>query len=245
MESEITYEYKDFLENGMKFTAYRESSLGESLVHKHDFLELCYIISGNATHYVDGAPYQLTKGDLLVIDTDQTHYYRSEGGVLYANMILLPDFISENLHSSHTALDVFAYFLYNSEFRSGDGSVRPPLVSFRGNDLISADGIVNSMCDEILSKGSNYVEVVSSYLNILFYLIIRNIEKTNRDNVMHDIRNNRLYRGQLRQPDNPERRSRKILLFPVIFQPGFQEVFRHSLLVIRPERAHPEDNPAA
>ena len=86
MESEITYEYKDFLENGMKFTAYRESSLGESLVHKHDFLELCYIISGNATHYVDGTPYQLTKGDLLVIDTDQTHYYRSEGGVLYANM---------------------------------------------------------------------------------------------------------------------------------------------------------------
>ena len=188
MECEYTYKYKDYLEEGMKFTAYRESSLGESLVHKHDFLELCYIISGNATHYVDGTPYQLTKGDLLVIDTDQTHYYRSEGGVLYANMILLPDFISENLHSSHTALDVFAYFLYNSEFRSGDGSVRPPLVSFRGNDLISADGIVNSMCDEILSKGSNYVEVVSSYLNILFYLIIRNIEKTNRDNVMHDIR---------------------------------------------------------
>lgn len=188
MECEYTYKYKDYLDEGMKFTAYRESSLGESLVHKHDFLELCYIISGNATHYVDGIPYQLTKGDLLVIDTDQTHYYRSEGGVLYANMILLPDFISENLHSSHTALDVFAYFLYNSEFRSGDGSVRPPLVSFRGNDLISADGIVNSMCDEILSKGSNYVEVVSSYLNILFYLIIRNIEKTNRDNVMHDIR---------------------------------------------------------
>lgn len=172
----------------MKFTAYRESSLGESIVHKHDFLELCYIISGNATHYVDGTPYQLTKGDLLVIDTDQTHYYKSDGGVLYANMILLPDFISENLHSNHTALDVFAYFLYNSEFRSEDGSVRPPLVSFRGNDLIAADGIVNSMCDEILSKGSNYVEVVSSYLNILFYLIIRNIEKTNRDNVMHDIR---------------------------------------------------------
>ena len=45
MECEYTYKYKDYLEEGMKFTAYRESSLGESLVHKHDFLELCYIIS--------------------------------------------------------------------------------------------------------------------------------------------------------------------------------------------------------
>ncbi len=234
----------------MKFTAYRESSLGESLVHKHDFLELCYIISGNATHYVDGTPYQLTKGDLLVIDTDQTHYYRSEGGVLYANMILLPDFISENLHSSHTALDVFAYFLYNSEFRSGDGSVRPPLVSFRGNDLISADGIVNSMCDEILSKGSNYVEVVSKLLK---HPVLPDNPQHRKNKPRqrharyprHDPRNNRLHRGQLRQPDNPERCSRKILLFPVIFQPCIQKIFRHSLLVIRSERAHPEDNPAA
>lgn len=234
----------------MKFTAYRESSLGESLVHKHDFLELCYIISGNATHYVDGTPYQLTKGDLLVIDTDQTHYYRSEGGVLYANMILLPDFISENLHSSHTALDVFAYFLYNSEFRSGDGSVRPPLVSFRGNDLISADGIVNSMCDEILSKGSNYVEVVSSYLNILFYLIIRNIEKTNRDNVMHDIRDMipgiiDYIEGNCGNQITLNDVAAKYFYSPSYFSRAFKKIFRHSLLVIRSERAHPEDNPAA
>lgn len=188
LNCEYTYKYTEKLEDGMKFTAYRENSFGESIVHKHDFLELCYIISGNATHYVDGIPFELTKGDLLVIDTDQTHYYKSEGGVLYANMILLPDFISDNLHSNHTALDVFAYYLYNSEFRSENGSTKPLLVSFRGNDLISADGIVNSMCDELLSKESNYVEVVSSYLNILFYLIIRNIEKSNNDNVMHDIR---------------------------------------------------------
>lgn len=189
MKSQYTYQYKDYLEQGAKFTAYRESVLGESLIHKHDFLELIYIISGNAVHYIDDKEFHLTKGDLLIVDTCQTHYFRSESGVLYANMILLPDFLSENLHANHTALDVFAYCLYNSEYKAPDGSVNPPLISFRGNDLISADSIVNSICDEILSKGSNYAEVVSSYLNILFYLISRNIEKNNRDNVLCDIRN--------------------------------------------------------
>ena len=70
MESEITYEYKDFLENGMNFTGYRYTFVGESTVHKHNFLELIYVISGSAVHYIDDTEYKVTKGDLLLIDTD-------------------------------------------------------------------------------------------------------------------------------------------------------------------------------
>ena len=188
MESEITYEYKDFLENGMKFTAYRNTFVGESTVHKHNFLELIYVISGSAVHYIDDTEYKVTKGDLLLIDTDQTHFHKSETGVLFADMVLLPEFISENLYSTHTAIDIFAYYLYNSEQFSTNGLPRTPLIRFKGNDLIAADAIVNAMCDEILNRGSNYAEIVSSYLNILFYMIIRNIEATNSDRVMNDIR---------------------------------------------------------
>lgn len=188
MESEITYEYKDFLENGMKFTAYRNTFVGESTVHKHNFLELIYIISGSAVHYIDDTEYKVTKGDLLLIDTDQTHFHKSDTGVLFADMVLLPEFISENLYSTHTAIDIFAYYLYNSEQFSTKGLPRTPLIRFKGNDLIAADAIVNAMCDEILNRGSNYAEIVSSYLNILFYMIIRNIETTNSDRVMNDIR---------------------------------------------------------
>ena len=188
MESEITYEYKDFLENGMKFTAYRNTFVGESTVHKHNFLELIYVISGSAVHYIDDTEYKVTKGDLLLIDTDQTHFHKSETGVLFADMVLLPEFISENLYSTHTAIDIFAHYLYNSEQFSTNGLPRTPLIRFKGNDLIAADAIVNAMCDEILNRGSNYAEIVSSYLNILFYMIIRNIETTNSDRVMNDIR---------------------------------------------------------
>ena len=188
MESEITYEYKDFLENGMKFTAYRNTFVGESTVHKHNFLELIYVISGSAVHYIDDTEYKVTKGDLLLIDTDQTHFHKSETGVLFADMVLLPEFISENLYSTHTAIDIFAYYLYNSEQFSTNGLPRTPLIRFKGNDLIAADAIVNAMCDEILNRGRNYAFILSSYLNILFYMIIRNIETTNNDRVMNDIR---------------------------------------------------------
>ncbi len=190
MESEFMYQYKDYLEGNMKFTAYRETVVNaKSIVHKHDFLELVYIISGNATHYIDDTKYEVSKGDMLLIDTNQTHFYESENSITYANMILLPDFISENLHTDYTSIDLFAYYLYSSEIYYSGRALRAPLIRFRGNDLIAADAIVNAMCDEILNKENNYAEIVSSYLNILFYMMIRNIEKRNNDKVMHDIRN--------------------------------------------------------
>ncbi|MBE6637721.1 MAG: helix-turn-helix domain-containing protein [Ruminococcaceae bacterium] len=183
------YEYKDYLPDGMKFIAYRETLARGQYCnpHKHDFLELVYIISGNAVHHVDDITYHMTKGDLLLIDTNQSHSFTSETGTTHANMILLPDFLSENLHSQHTAMDVFAYFLYSREF-ANNGTPHIPLIRFRGNDLIAADNIVSAICDEIMEEPSHFREVVSSYLNILFYLIIRNIENNNNEHIMHDIR---------------------------------------------------------
>lgn len=184
---DLTYKSADYLSEGISFTAYRDLVVNtESLVHKHDFIELIYVLSGSASHFIDGTEYKVTKGDLLLIDTDQVHYFRTESSVLQANMILLPDFLSKNLRSDHTALDVFAYFLYNSEYEADD-MFRTPLIHFRGNDLIAADSIVNTMCDEIVNKENNYAEIVSNYLNILFYMIIRNVEDSST-HIMHDIR---------------------------------------------------------
>lgn len=188
VENETLYEYKDFLEKGIKFTAYREKNLGHSTVHKHNFLELIYILSGNAVHYIDGIAYNVTKGDLLLIDTNETHYHYSETGVTYADMVLLPDFISESLHSSHTALDLFAFYIYNkNDVDKDEQKLRAPLVRFRGNELIESDGIVNAICNEIEQKQKNYIEIVSNYLNILLYMMVRNIE-SNETVIMNDIR---------------------------------------------------------
>ena len=189
LQSEITYRYDDYLKDGLKFAVWRETVMNsESAVHKHNFLELIYIISGTATHYIDDVEYKVTKGDLLLIDTGRTHYHKSEGGVLYADMVLLPEFISENLRSNHSAIDVFAYYLYNSELSHQQSIPETPLIRFTGNDLIAADAIVNAMCEEMLNRGSGYAEILSSYLDILFHMIIRNIENSRDDKVMHDIR---------------------------------------------------------
>ena len=153
MESEITYEYKDFLENGMKFTAYRNTFMGESTVHKHNFLELIYIISGAATHYIDDKEYKVAKGDLLLIDTDQTHYHKSETGVLFADMVLLPDFISDNLYSSHTAIDIFAYYLYNSEQTSSEEIPRTPLIPVSYTHLGLISGGITGITSRIIHSG--------------------------------------------------------------------------------------------
>ena len=189
MDTEFIYEYQDYVKPGMKFAAYRETVMAnqEQNPHRHNYLELVYIISGNAIHTVDGVAYPMTKGDLLLIDTNQSHSFVTQTQTTHANMILLPDFLSENLHSTQTAMEVFAYYLYNNE-TEGQSNAQSPRFRFTGSSLIAVDHIVSAICDEIAGEGSHFREIVSSYLNVLFYHIIRSIESGTSAPLMHDIR---------------------------------------------------------
>ncbi len=190
LEPCLFYTHKELLQKGLKFNAYRDIVPPNAgcLPHKHDFIELVYMISGSATHYVDGIAYPMLKGDLLFIDIDQSHSFSTQTETTFANMILLPEFLMDNLHADHTALDVFAYLIYKQEDQKKDISCSQ-LIRLHGKALIMADMVVNSICDELYSKESNYKEVAASYMSIFFYLIIRSIENNSTAPLMHDIRN--------------------------------------------------------
>ena len=45
------------------------------VVHKHTFIELVYVISGNATHLVGERTFPATKGDLFIINYNTPHAF--------------------------------------------------------------------------------------------------------------------------------------------------------------------------
>lgn len=51
------------------------------IAHSHDFLELTYVLDGEATHTVDGVSGTLRRGDYFLIDIRQTHSYDGLPGV--------------------------------------------------------------------------------------------------------------------------------------------------------------------
>ncbi len=66
--------------------------------HRHDYIEMIYMCSGNTLHLVNGREINLHQGELLLLSQSATHEVRSASRQDVAvNFIILPDFFSTTL----------------------------------------------------------------------------------------------------------------------------------------------------
>lgn len=139
--------------------------------HKHEFIELVYIISGQMRHTVDRQEYMLSHGDMLMINYDQTHSFKPYGRAEYVNILLVPSFFESTLINSENMYEIFEISMF-SEF-SGRDIHKMPFVTFDGSDLLRVEEIILCMLDEFKNKKSGYKSVLSGYMRVLFSLLIR------------------------------------------------------------------------
>jgi AraC-like DNA-binding protein len=66
--------------------------------HRHDFNELVVVYEGTGRHLVDGAAYELRRGDVFLIPRGSSHAYADPSGLCYVNVI----FDSASLFSGET-----------------------------------------------------------------------------------------------------------------------------------------------
>ncbi|MEC0266223.1 AraC family transcriptional regulator [Paenibacillus anseongense] len=69
------------------------------LVHSHDFIELVYVVSGQADHVFEGESYQIQTGDVFIINPGEVHTYRTKPGegIEIINCLFTPELIHESL----------------------------------------------------------------------------------------------------------------------------------------------------
>jgi len=93
--------------------------------HTHDFIELVFVVSGNAEHEMAGNRYTLQKGDVFVIEPNIFHSYNgaSEETIVY-NVLFDPDFLRRELDSL-LLLPAFVQFFYLLPFLRRSASFVP------------------------------------------------------------------------------------------------------------------------
>lgn len=66
--------------------------------HKHDYVEMVYMLSGSTTHLVQGRELVLRQGELLMLGQQVTHEVKRSGREdVGVNFIVLPDFFATTL----------------------------------------------------------------------------------------------------------------------------------------------------
>lgn len=68
-------------------------------VHSHDFIELVYVVGGQAGHVFEGECYRIQAGDVFIINPGEVHTYRTEPGesIEIINCLFTPELIHESL----------------------------------------------------------------------------------------------------------------------------------------------------
>lgn len=143
--------------------------------HEHDFLELTYVLSGQATHTLDGVSSVLSKGDYFIVDYHKSHSYEQMGTEPFTviNCLFIPRFIDETLKGSRELGEVVNNYLIKFDFcRLKDHPTK-----FIYHD---ADGhignLFQALYEEYTAKRMGHLEIMRCYLIAIIIEIMRQIQ---------------------------------------------------------------------
>jgi AraC-like DNA-binding protein len=146
-----------------------------NVMHKHDFIEIAYVLDGKGKHAVGNNQYEIYKGDLFIINYDVPHGFfamddKSDIPVVY-NCVFMPEFLDNSLFRSMNINDIASSFLFKSLFP--DDSNTLPDLKLQGTDYIEIGDIFNKMYLEYKSMKQGYPDIIRAYLIELLIKIIR------------------------------------------------------------------------
>ncbi len=149
------------------------------VLHRHQFIEVVYILSGCAIHTVGDKEYEVKSGDITVINTDVPHKFTSipnskEGFVAY-DLMFTPDFLDASVINMSSFESLKNSFLFFSLFPSESSAC--PDMHIPGKMYADYGEIFTRIYHEFGRKEKGYVELIRAYVIELIIKLFRELEK--------------------------------------------------------------------
>ncbi len=146
-------------------------------VHSHDFVELVYIADGEAKHSFEGELYDISAGDVYIINPGEVHTYVIQPGnkLEIINCLFMPSFIDESLLKELGISDSMDYFYVhpfldnNERFHHG--------LNLRGQDAADVLALLNRMAEEYKGLRKGYSTLIRLQLIQLLVQLSRIYEE--------------------------------------------------------------------
>lgn len=139
--------------------------------HTHDFIELVYTAEGSGTHYINGLPYPVRRGDLLFINYGEVHAIRFDTTLTFYQFLVKPEFIAKHFVNSENIDDIFLLFL--PEGAEELQRRKTSCVRFFGAERTQIERLVTDMHKEAEEKKPCHRFALNGYMQLLFSKLIR------------------------------------------------------------------------
>lgn len=173
--------------------------------HKHDFVELVYVLNGNAIHEFESTCYRINPGDVFIINPDETHMYHIEDGnrLEILNCLFMPNLIHETLLRELQLLGAMDFFYVLPFLNSNERFNHRLRLSRKESDAILP--LLEGMVNELSQKRPGYQSLIKMKL-IEFLVLLSRFHKDQQneevDNIMNDQMRSRRICGYLERHFN-------------------------------------------
>lgn len=147
--------------------------------HKHEFIEIAYVISGCAVHETAAGSYTVSRGDVIVINYDTPHaFYEKDGEERFAayDLMFTPDFLDTSLIRTNDFREMCSSFLFYSLFPQQQ-KIGPDL-HLAGSSYSIFGELFNKIYLEFTGKQKGYLGLVRAYVTELIIKLFRKLEST-------------------------------------------------------------------
>lgn len=191
--------------------------------HTHEFIELVYILSGEGTHMISNTQYKVSRGDLLFINYKQPHSFSTPNIMTHVNILLAPEFISEELLTSENAFALLSLSAFN-EFREKCDRNRS-LIYFEGEERDEIESLINCLRKECDDNKIGSETILRAGFTMLLTYVFRKLSamSTSRDESKDDFPVFEYIKNHLTEPITLEALAKQSFYNPSYFSRMFKE----------------------
>ena len=150
------------------------------VTHKHEFVEIVYILSGSAIHTVGEKQYRVDCGDVTVINAGIPHKFTSVGDagenfVTY-DLMFSPEFFEASAIGMGDFESLKNSYLFYSLFPSEASS--QPDMHVSGGRFSDYGEIFSRIYQEYQRKEKGYIQLIRAYIISLIIKFFRDVERS-------------------------------------------------------------------
>lgn len=161
---------KRLLQRGKLITVRPHSRFVDFPEHRHNYVEMMYVVQGSITHYIEGKELVLHKGDVLMLNQHVSHAIkRAEYEDIGINFIALPEFFEVPLTMLHEK-NVLADFVIGAMRQKNPVS---HYLLFRLKEDLQVENLMENMIESMLHTHCNE-DIANQYTMGLVFLYLMN-----------------------------------------------------------------------
>jgi len=177
----IELQAQDYFKNGEQVYIHIDNADSKytGVMHRHDFIEIVYVISGSARHYMGEYIYEVHKGDLIIVNYGVEHTFIPietdvEGFSTY-DLIFTTELFEITGVGKFDFSSLASSYLFYSMFPDST-SVNNSLNLIRSNSGDFYD-ILGKIHTEYTQRRNGFMSMIRAHLIELITLIFREIDK--------------------------------------------------------------------